>query len=549
MNSNEQKLVIETLLSSTEVFSRCLNIIDGEYFDPEYQKVVNFIKEYSEKYSSSPAFDIINAKYDHGYKAKTITHNERDYYCDTIEAFCQQQAMINAVYAASEKLNNGDLGAIKAIIDHAYTIQLQRDMGIEMFDNPEQTLRDLLENDVAYSTLINSLDEYLDGGLFKKTLTLFSANSGGGKSVMLSNLGCNYSIGHGMNVLYISLELPEKMIFKRNAFIMTRTASKDWREQILPMAAKIDAIAREGAGSFRVKRLPTGCCANDIRSYLKQYEIEYGVKPDVLILDYLDLMSPNEGIKNLQVFDQDKLKSEQLVQILHDFDCIGITASQQNREALKSATKDQSVIAGGISKVNTVDNYISLFSDGPTRAAGEMIAVFLKTRSSSGVGSMVTLGFDTSFLLIGDKDAMSIQGLAKNIKARIANRSAAEEGFDNLPGLEGSTIPKKSKLSTFIETDDAAGTGDVVMTVTSNKRNVADLSGIDKRKKSRTKPAPEPTGESILAEEAKLDSYGTIDYSNTTESDVVLTEQQEEFIAKHNVPREFIERNLQFMEY
>jgi hypothetical protein len=39
---------------------------------------------------------------------------------------------------------------------------------------------------------------------------------------------------------------------------------------------------------------------------LKQYELEHGKVPDVLLVDYLDKMSPNNGKKQLSVSEQDK---------------------------------------------------------------------------------------------------------------------------------------------------------------------------------------------------------------------------------------------------
>ena len=66
----------------------------------------------------------------------------------------------------------------------------------------------------------------------------------------------------------------------------------------------------------------------------------------------------------------------------------------------------QAGIAGGISKVNTVDNYISLVMNDTMRLEGEMNAYFLKTRSANSVGQVRVLDFNPYNLRIGDpKDA------------------------------------------------------------------------------------------------------------------------------------------------
>jgi hypothetical protein len=94
MNSNEQKLTIETLLSSKDVFSRCIGIIKPEYFDPEYRPSVQFISEYFEKYHNIPSSKALNAKFpemDYEYR-EHIPVSEEQSTCDDIELFCKQQA-------------------------------------------------------------------------------------------------------------------------------------------------------------------------------------------------------------------------------------------------------------------------------------------------------------------------------------------------------------------------------------------------------------------------------------------------------------------------
>lgn len=552
MNSKQQKLIIDNLLSSGEVFARCAGIIQGEYFDPEFRKVVQYIKDYTEKYSTPPTFDLVNAKYDTlGFAPRKVTTAEIASTCDDIEEFCKQQALTQAVLSGVEHIEEGNYGALKEGIDKALMISLQKDMGVDMFENTEEYLLSLIDNDIYYSTGIKGLDDYLDGGLARKQLTLFSANSGGGKSVMLSNLGVNYAMGHGMNVVYISLELPEPMIFKRNSFIMTGVSSKQWKEKIGFIGSKIKAIRNDGAGSFRIKRLPTGCCINDVRSYLKQYEIEYGFKPDVIIIDYLDLLSPNEGVKNLSISEQDKLKSEQYSQLLHDYNAIGISASQQNREALKMSAPDQSVIAGGMTKVNTVDNFISLFMDSGMRLKGEMMAFFLKTRSSDGVGKAVMLSFDSSCLRIADLDTGGMNKLVDNIAKRkkaaqqdaVTGKNIAEE-VEGLPGLPPATTPV-AKMDTFLDEMDKSVT---VEKNAKKRENVADLSKLTKGKgKTVTK---QKTAMDLMEEEERITQYGRGEVEkpiHVADSGKQLPEETADFLEKNGISKEGVEYIMSFM--
>ena len=81
-----------------------------------------------------------------------------------------------------------------------------------------------------------------------------------------------------------------------------------------------------------------------------------------------------------------------------------LTASQLNRSAVQEQEHDHSMIAGGISKIQTADNVISIYATYAMKERGEYQLQFLKTRSSSGVGTKVTLGFNPDTLEIFNID-------------------------------------------------------------------------------------------------------------------------------------------------
>ncbi|MDF2434466.1 MAG: hypothetical protein JWP44_4097, partial [Mucilaginibacter sp.] len=94
----KEKLLIENLLSSTDVFSRCINIIKPNYFDaPEYKPVVKFVSEYFTKYNNLPPFHVVNAEFDTDFTVREITTDQYQYTCDEVEKFCKQSAFINAM--------------------------------------------------------------------------------------------------------------------------------------------------------------------------------------------------------------------------------------------------------------------------------------------------------------------------------------------------------------------------------------------------------------------------------------------------------------------
>ena len=170
----------------------------------------------------------------------------------------------------------------------------------------------------------------------------------------------------------------------------------------------------KGAGKLRVKQMPNGVNVNDIRTFLREYEIASGEKVDCLLVDYLDLMMPiSQKVSGGDLFIKDKYVSEELRNLATERDLLFVTASQLNRGAVEEIEFDHHHIAGGISKVQTADNVVGIFTSNAMREKGRYQIQFMKTRSSSGVGTKVDLRFDPDTLRIedlqeGDEDAMTI---------------------------------------------------------------------------------------------------------------------------------------------
>jgi hypothetical protein len=165
---------------------------------------------------------------------------------------------------------------------------------------------------------------------------------------------------------------------------------------------KVRIIGKK-SGAFQVKYMPTGKNANDLRAYIKEYEIKTGRKVDVVLVDYLDLMHPVAAkVSAENLFVKDKYVSEELRDLAMELNTIFVTASQLNRSSVEEIEFDHSHISGGISKVNTADNVIGIFTSRAMKERGRYQIQLMKTRSSSGVNSKIDLAYDVDTLRITD---------------------------------------------------------------------------------------------------------------------------------------------------
>jgi hypothetical protein len=214
---------------------------------------------------------------------------------------------------------------------------------------------------------------------------------------------------------------------------------------------KVKMIGKK-SGQFQVKYMPSGKTSNDIRSYLKEYEIKMGRKVDVLLVDYLDLLMPiSKKISPADLFIKDKYVSEELRNLAVEKNCVFVTAAQLNRGAVEEVEFDHSHISGGLSKIQTADNVFGIFTSRAMRERGRYQIQLMKTRSSSGVGMKIDLEFNIDSLRIsslaeedsyGNHNSQSAgSSLLNSIKQRQTvqsedttastwERASPKEGFD-----------------------------------------------------------------------------------------------------------------------
>jgi KaiC/GvpD/RAD55 family RecA-like ATPase len=348
-----------------------------------------------------PEVSIVNAATRQDFAAVTIPQENFEWLMTEFEQFSRHKGLERAIIASSDLLEVGDYGPVEKLIKDAIQISLNKDMGTDYFADPRARLEGLKNNNGQISTGWPTVDKKLYGGFNRGELNIFCAASGGGKSLFLANLGVNWAL-QGLNVIYLTFELSENLVSMRLDSMTTGIGTRDIFRKIDDVELKVKTLEKR-AGHLQIKYMPSGKNCNDIRAYLKEYQVKTGVKPDVLLIDYLDLMMPlSVKVSPSDLFVKDKYVSEEIRNLAMETQCITVTASQLNRSAVEEIEFDHSHISGGLSKIMTADNVIGIFTSRAMKERGRYQIQFMKTRSSSGVGQKVDLEFNVDTLRIAD---------------------------------------------------------------------------------------------------------------------------------------------------
>jgi len=397
-----QKLYLELMLADAEVFVRCQGIFDHTLFDRKLQDAAEFVNEYSKKYSVLPDYEMVNSTCAVSLKKpEDVKHGHMDWLMDEFESFTRHKALERAIINSADLLEKHDYGQVETMIKEAVQIGLAKDMGTDYFADPRARLMRIKDKNGQISTGWPSLDRRLFGGMNRGELNIFAGGSGAGKSLFLANLGVNWAL-QGLNVVYLTLELSEDLVCMRVDAMTTGISTKEIFKELDDLEMKVKIIGKK-SGAFQVKYMPSGKTCNDLRAYLKEFEIKTGRKVDVLLVDYLDLLMPiSRKISPADLFIKDKYVSEELRNLAVERQCILVTASQLNRGAVEEVEFDHSHISGGLSKIQTADNVFGIFTSRAMRERGRYQIQLMKTRSSSGVGQKVDLEFNLETLKISD---------------------------------------------------------------------------------------------------------------------------------------------------
>ena len=427
-DTNVQRLFLEMILEDAQSYVRVQNIYNPENFDKSLRKAAQFIKEHADKYKTLPERTQVAAAC--GVTLQPIAdlnEGHYDWFMNEFESFTKRQELERAILKAADLLEKGDFDPVEKLIKDAVQISLTKEMGTDYFADPKSRIEKYFNSGGQVSTGWPQLDRLLYGGFNRGELNIFAGGSGSGKSLVMMNIALNW-LQQGLNGVYITLELSEELTSLRTDAMLTNMSTKEIRKDIGTTELKVKLMAKK-SGTYQVKGMPAQSNINDIRAYLKEFQVQTGKKVDFVMIDYLDLLMPvSAKVSPNDLFVKDKYVSEELRNLAKELGMLMVTASQLNRSAVEEVEFDHSHISGGISKINTADNVFGIFTSRAMRERGKYQIQCMKSRSSTGVGQKIDLEYNIETMRITDEggDENSHRGPQSSIMESIKAKSIAK---------------------------------------------------------------------------------------------------------------------------
>lgn len=359
---------VTALVSDRSFIEQISDILEIEFFESDaHQWIVDQALKYFMEYKDVPSLNVFKVQLDKVTqdslrqsiveKLKLVYQKMKDsdlrFIKEQFLIFCKNQKLKCAIIDSVEYLENGNYEQIKSVIDDAMKAGMERNVGHDYAEEVDLRMSKMSRNSVA--TNWQTIDTIMDGGLASGELGIVTAASGGGKSWVLAKIGAE-AMRQGKNVLHVTLELNENYTGLRYDSCFTGIDFQNIRNNVDVVKETINKIK----GKLCIKFFPTKTVsAHGLKAHAERLAV-LGNKPDVIILDYADLLKTSNGSSTGNNYNDAGGIYEDLRGVAGELQIPIWSASQSNRSAIDADIIEANSIADSYRKIMTADFILSL---------------------------------------------------------------------------------------------------------------------------------------------------------------------------------------------
>ena len=424
--SQIEHTILSGLLNNAEFCKKTIPFLQEEYFlDRVDRAVFQSVKTFVEKYGGTPTKEALlisleadkNLAEEEFRRCKEVIgtcsrtqDQDWQWLVDTTEKFCQDKAIYNAIFDSIKIIDGKDKNrtpmALPEILSKALAVCFDTDVGHDFLEDFEERFEfyHRVEKKIPFD--LEMMNTITKGGISPKTLNIFMASTGVGKSAFM----CHHAAAclmQNKNVLYITLEMAEERIAERIDANIMDIPMEEMNDLSLEMYKKrLNACTRGVSGKLIVKEYPTSSAnSNHFRILLDELKSKKNFTPDVIFIDYINICSSSRfktgGVINS--YGYIKAIAEELRGLAMERDVAIISATQTNRGGFGNTDVDLDSTAESWGLPATADLMIALITTDELEKAGQILVKQLKNRyNTKSTNKKFILGLNYSKMKFSD---------------------------------------------------------------------------------------------------------------------------------------------------
>ena len=360
MNINLEQTILRNILTDENFMRKVLPFVKPDYFEGVYRQLFREAGKFVGKYNKLPTAESFKIEIDssdrfskeHYKHAIEIIPNlfskekvDEKWLLDSTEKWCQDRAVYNAIMESIQiidgKHSTLTKGSLPNILQKALGVCFDTNVGHDYTENIDERYEFYHAKETKTPFDLDYFNQITKGGVPNKTLNICLAGTGVGKSLFMCHVAGS-SLVQGKNVLYITLEMAEERIAERiDANLLNVPIDQIQHLSKDMFTTKVADLARKTTGRLIIKEYPTGAAnTSHMRSLLNELELKKSFKPDVIFVDYLNIMS-SARVKAMggaiNSYSYIKTIAEELRGLAVEFDVPIFSATQTNRQGFTNS--------------------------------------------------------------------------------------------------------------------------------------------------------------------------------------------------------------------
>lgn len=233
-------------------------------------------------------------------------------------------------------------------------------------------------------------------------------------SIFLANDAANF-IKMGMNVAFITLEMADYKVVKRIGANLLGIPMSEYDKVAQDeefMKRKLDKIGMGGIlppGHLVIKQFPTSqATIMDVENFLKEYEEVTGIKIQVVVLDYINIMCNHRNPNSENTYMKIKQLAEDLRGLAVRQNLLIVTATQTNRSGWDSSDIKMENIAESAGLSHTCDLILGIIQDSTMNLDQTYWLKVLKIRDGEGKGTKCKFKINYNYMKLSETSETTV---------------------------------------------------------------------------------------------------------------------------------------------
>ena len=397
-----EQTILSNLIYDESYARRVLPFLKDDYFQDQTEKLLfSEIDNFIDKYNGIPTKETLlielNKKEnipEQIFKnlieyVEQITFEKKDstWLIDNTEQFCQERAVYNAIMESISiiegRSQNKEKGGIPTILADALGVSFDDHIGHDFLLDAEERFEFYNKKEDRIPFDLDYFNTITKGGLPRKTLNVFIAGTGVGKTLAMCHMAAANML-NGQNVLYITLEMAEERIAERvdsNLLNIPVNELEGFPKKIYD--DKINKLRKKTSGKLIVKEFPTATVgSNHFRHLLNELSLKKNFQPDIVYIDYINLCTSSrlKYGSNVNSYTYIKAVAEELRGLAVEKNLPIVSATQLNRTGFTNSDPGLEDTSESFALPATVDFMCALISTEEMEQLGQIMIKQLKNR-------------------------------------------------------------------------------------------------------------------------------------------------------------------------